>query len=240
MLLPALQSARERARTSNCVSNLTQWGKALNIYIDAFDGYFIPQNMALWKASTSTRVWSDYNAWLRYYCFPNATKEIWGMGYSINGCPSVVDSTSSYEACNSSGVPIIKTISPTSDDIKEGRGLGSRYWSYGHNTSLMGNIDKNDSKNSKLYKQNWLNNPSKYFAFADSYTNNFSHKNYLHNYHRRLTSRHLGKKALNVVFADGHVETIIDEQLNYDNSYKEKIHPRLTKESRNTNWEVAK
>lgn len=39
MLLPALSSARERARTSSCLANLKQHGLALLMYADSYDGH---------------------------------------------------------------------------------------------------------------------------------------------------------------------------------------------------------
>ena len=123
----------------------------------------------------------------------------------------------------------IKAISPSASDIKDGRNMGSRFFSYAHNTSLMGNIDKANAANTIVYKQGWLKTPSKYFAFADSYSYNFSHGNFLITNHRRLVLRHLGKKAINIVFADGHADTIIDERLNYNDGgkYAALINPGL-------------
>ncbi|HRU07503.1 MAG TPA: type II secretion system protein, partial [Candidatus Brocadiia bacterium] len=40
MLLPALSAAREKARRSNCVSNLNQIGKGLAAYTGDYNGYF--------------------------------------------------------------------------------------------------------------------------------------------------------------------------------------------------------
>ena len=40
MLLPALSSARESARTSNCLGNLKSYGTAYAMYIDDNKGYF--------------------------------------------------------------------------------------------------------------------------------------------------------------------------------------------------------
>lgn len=38
MMLPALNKARESARTSNCINNLRQLGQAELLYVDAYDG----------------------------------------------------------------------------------------------------------------------------------------------------------------------------------------------------------
>ena len=42
MLLPALQSARDRAKSSNCVSNLKQMGQHMQFYCDRWDDFFAP------------------------------------------------------------------------------------------------------------------------------------------------------------------------------------------------------
>ena len=39
MLLPALQSARERGRTASCISNLKQLGLGMNQYVDVSEGW---------------------------------------------------------------------------------------------------------------------------------------------------------------------------------------------------------
>lgn len=39
MLLPALNKAREKAKTIKCAANLKQFGTAFNMYADDFDGY---------------------------------------------------------------------------------------------------------------------------------------------------------------------------------------------------------
>ena len=41
MLMPALQQARERAKTVNCTSNLKQIGTMFLMYVDSYDGYAV-------------------------------------------------------------------------------------------------------------------------------------------------------------------------------------------------------
>ena len=40
MLLPALQQARERARSSSCLSNMNQLSQAVSMYSLDYNGYF--------------------------------------------------------------------------------------------------------------------------------------------------------------------------------------------------------
>lgn len=42
MLLPALNQAREKARSADCLSNLKQIGLACTIYMDDYRGFFVP------------------------------------------------------------------------------------------------------------------------------------------------------------------------------------------------------
>ncbi len=40
MLLPALNSARQKAHAVNCTSNLKQWGSVMSMYVDDHQGFF--------------------------------------------------------------------------------------------------------------------------------------------------------------------------------------------------------
>lgn len=44
MLLPALSKAREMARKTVCISNLKQWGTIMQMYLQDYNGYYIPNN----------------------------------------------------------------------------------------------------------------------------------------------------------------------------------------------------
>ena len=45
MLMPALQQARETAKSSNCLSNLKQYGSAFASYTMEYDGYIMPRDV---------------------------------------------------------------------------------------------------------------------------------------------------------------------------------------------------
>ena len=57
MLLPALNSARERARSATCVSNLKQLNLGTAMYGNDFDDYILPADMA-WANSPVAAGWS--------------------------------------------------------------------------------------------------------------------------------------------------------------------------------------
>lgn len=63
LLLPALHSARERAKASNCISNLRQMGNHVQSYTDTFDGYF--PNNSNWAWQLIGKVPKDYDNWIR-------------------------------------------------------------------------------------------------------------------------------------------------------------------------------
>ena len=181
ILLPALQSARERARTSNCAANLKQWGTVIQLYGDAYDGYFVPHSTLEYETKEST-YWSDYQTEIRRMIAPGATKDKWGRGESINGCPSA---------------------SSTAIGSYDGKSTGKveKYYSYGLNTTVSGSITV--SGNLKMI--NRLNNPSHYIFFAEATYYNFSASNYGNN-NPRLKLRHGRQDGVNFACADGHVE----------------------------------
>ena len=77
MLLPALQSARARAMTTNCVSMRKQVGSWLQIYTDSFDGWLVPAD---WGDKKSSSRW--YSALYQ----ANITK--WNRLDLYFGCPA--------------------------------------------------------------------------------------------------------------------------------------------------------
>ena len=53
ILLPALNSARERGKAASCINNLKQIGMAETIYQDSYEDYIVPtlQNGTIWQST---------------------------------------------------------------------------------------------------------------------------------------------------------------------------------------------
>ena len=64
ILLPALQSARERGRSASCISNLKQQGIGFNFYSDMFDGRIIRYDNLLVKRRNGQVGAGTWNGWL--------------------------------------------------------------------------------------------------------------------------------------------------------------------------------
>jgi prepilin-type N-terminal cleavage/methylation domain-containing protein len=121
MLLPALNSARAKARTASCSGNLRQWGSLIFLYADAYGDYLIPSSVGRFDSSASTTVpWNHYNSVTRQMIVPSVSETAYQSGNSLNGCPE-----------RSESVLALKDGSPTT--------MVERYYSYGISKRRHGN-----------------------------------------------------------------------------------------------------
>jgi prepilin-type N-terminal cleavage/methylation domain-containing protein/prepilin-type processing-associated H-X9-DG protein len=93
MLLPALASAREKARATLCLGNMRQWGLAIGMYADDWSDYLPPEGNAGGGVSGSPYAW--YNVLPPYIGVPSLitlyvvqNKPPTPAGKSIYMCPS--------------------------------------------------------------------------------------------------------------------------------------------------------
>ena len=81
MLMPALQSARDRAKAANCVSNLKQLGTAVLMYQKDADGFFMPYMMGSGE-SFVYYMWKHYVPSDKTFNCPKK-KRVWYKGSEI-------------------------------------------------------------------------------------------------------------------------------------------------------------
>jgi prepilin-type processing-associated H-X9-DG protein/prepilin-type N-terminal cleavage/methylation domain-containing protein len=104
MLLPALNKAREKARTATCLSNMRQWGLAIGMYADDWQDYLPPEGQAFAAVSASPYAW--YNVLPPYINAPSLItlytqgKPPLPSAKSIYSCPS-----SKYSGTPTDAVP---------------------------------------------------------------------------------------------------------------------------------------
>ncbi|MBO5668275.1 MAG: DUF1559 domain-containing protein [Lentisphaeria bacterium] len=83
ILLPALNSARERGRTASCVNNLKQIGLACNMYTQAYDDWIVPGNAVY---GSKSYYWYNFLKDVGGLLFEDDQKGTKEMG--IFACPS--------------------------------------------------------------------------------------------------------------------------------------------------------
>lgn len=197
MLLPALQQARERGRSSNCSSNLRQLGLANNMYADGNNGYYIYS--VIWKSD-----WSSGNYWCG-----NAESGI-GSVSSEGGLNDYMGNSKKISKCAS--VEFSKTSSTNT-------GSGG----YGYSVAIGTYSTSADYLISIPAKQSLFVSPSGTIMFADHAginTSTGSYEEQIDLFAPRVLTldedagwdanptmhfRHSGKT--NVTYADGHVES---------------------------------
>ena len=201
MLLPALSSARESARTSNCLGNLKSYGTAYAMYIDDNHGY-MSFNMNS-QYTTPNRLAAN-----PFYGPADVGSGTLGpyMSYSNNGGRYTYIVTSGHYVDDNGKVTTGPFTCPSAED--PGTTTKSVYYRYSQNYclndgrfgySLNAAGTKNEWGNPPRLSQ--INFPSDFMVFMDS-TGGPSNRNIRYDMPNVLTYRH--KNGANVLHADWH------------------------------------
>ena len=86
MLLPALNTAREKARAIKCTSNLKQYGMAIAMYAHTYQDYLLIQNPV--NQNGTFVYFYRWGGYIQTELMPKISEADWKAGRSINSCPS--------------------------------------------------------------------------------------------------------------------------------------------------------
>lgn len=191
ILLPALNSARERGKLISCVSNQKTIAQHILNYADAYDDYYVP----LRHNFADNYIWAYTLIKLGYI----STAPVGGNPYQVPSsseliCPSIVMNGD-----------LVKKV-----DLFTSRGIGSGVWTHG----VMGGSKDNTAAmhSSKNYYAPWktvrVKSPSSVWLAGDTKFTSVGYELmgcYKFDDATMFSNRH--GKNLNVSCADGHVVT---------------------------------
>ena len=214
ILMPALSSARNRAKTSQCVNNLKQCGLAMQSYISDNKCLLIYYNSIQWNMLCDRTAMSIY---------PNNTDgtkaKQWGAGNYIDNrnlvlCPAVAPFKAvpySWEGynnkdrgrhvstygmvCSSASLPPDKIM--TADELREWRDKLA--------------VDTTQENQGNVLRMQFVHVPSRLFLLGDSYNTNYKAQWYwigwaAHNSANSAYAPH--NDSTNMLLGDGHVATV--------------------------------
>ena len=214
MLLPALNSARERGRSASCTSNLKQWGSLMLSYTMSYNDYY------------PNRPEIKSNTWLNFSPMRQMMQQDGNTGGSLKllACPSDNYAGRKYRLYGTSG-----------DSLGLGINLSGVPYatqtqvSYGYNQSIMN--DYNDGGIRPGPKMSNWTAPSKQLAMSDCTYFFFMYDKWtriscaaypgesldsLEDTYRnnppKLYSRH-GNSGANILFLDGHVGSFAQKDI---------------------------
>ena len=210
VLLPALQSARERGKTSSCVSNHKQVGMAIQQYAGDYNGIIIP----------ATLVYNQHAADDGWNWLYSLVKNDYTSPQAIT-CPNAIirSGKSGVEAarhCYSGAItklnkPFVFTVS----GMGISQIMGGMSWYEGTTLRKMNNQNlyprpvklgkvRNPSRKymagDSLYAD--TSKPYPYYVIGQNVENNFG----------KIDTRHGGLKQAAMIFSDCHVETRTDPE----------------------------
>ena len=204
ILLPALNSARERGRTASCINNLKQCTLSAAQYMDAHDGVMIMKYGGDRTNGNMAYLWCIVKGF--YIGYPQVSSGIKDLSPEVIVCPSItgnldIDASSTfpqyavpYQAMYGSGSYNDKNSSLFCDIRNK-----TAYFSVNAHTTNGTEVGFNSKAASQasvaaLFNEAWRNDAANYHAsFYFSYPDNTA----------RIDMRH--NDRTNTAYADGHV-----------------------------------
>ncbi len=196
ILLPALNSARERGRTASCISNLKQVGTAMEMYRSDNEDYFCEYEPGTAMFKGQKLNWMKWMFLLDPYVqmVEYVSETDYGKMTPVLGCPSDPNFNVTYNGGDKMG--------------------SSNNTSYGYNFILCTRVG--DGTRQAVWKYQQVKSPSKKVMFADAY-----HKDEISGVtstqgsckfddSKKVAPRH--NKGANVLYVGGNVSSLSDTE----------------------------
>ena len=222
ILLPALSKAREQGNTIKCLSNLRSIGTAATMYVNQSKGYIVPLAYYQNVGDASGKNWADTWATLLVasgllnYRDGIADSSVAPGDDTVFRCPSGI-LESSVLTTSGGGAPVSRTdgqgaMAYTHKSIAAQPGLVVFCW-YGVNGST--NAVATETVPTRMYqngtglrRSNEIKRSTEtVFLFDGMWGAN------LFNNANRINARHANKKMTNLLFHDGHAESVMTQSL---------------------------
>ena len=188
MLMPALQQARERAKTINCASNFKQIGNAMDMYTNDFDGWMVPYSAKIKILIGSTLQTAQWSTQLNIKYIKS---------YKVFMCPSHTNAGKELAWSDSFQTNVLMlNDAPRGSYGINWRSVGSRYANSSPQTDLPNKLS-NLKFHSQVYAAMDVRDP------VDPTLGDYRVSSFKHNTIGMPAPRH--NDALNIVYVDGHV-----------------------------------
>ncbi len=212
MLLPALNNARDQARSISCVNNLKQYSLGVAQYLNDSNGFFPYGNDCYGGDNNGINYIANTIARGKYVGIQSLPCPA-TAGNSTNAATHIRDFSTINEMLS-------RDYQASDHDIIR---VWGRFQEYGFNVALVKNYAGTTSapwrtakinrvRNTSLvmigdtrYNHSYYNTPGNYlgfYCFESTIKNNYGH----------LVGRHVNGKKCNYAAVDGHVETVVSKE----------------------------
>ncbi len=216
ILMPALSSARERAKSSQCINNLKQSGLGIHSYVDDHKEMMFYLNDLQWNELLCREVFTAYHS--------NLSKS-WKSGtYVANGksmmCPGIFPYTpqpNGYSVTKADGSKsdyVGRHISTygiicAADQTQRDRPMSPTEYNEWYPKFWAGMDKQGEKKAGFSFRPQFIHNPSGFFLAGDSYRKSFNTAWYwiaFGAYDNTAYAAH--NNRMNTLWADGHAESV--------------------------------